>query len=222
MARTVPEALTALGAAPYTGRRLARIGGSPVGKLIYNLNVSLDGFVESLDHGLDWSVVDDELHTWFNDRSRSLDAELYGRRIYELMAAHWPTAESDPSSTEPEREFARIWNAMPRIVFSTTLDSVGPNCRLVTGDVADRLAEIRSEFPGDLGVAGATLASAFVERGLVDEYRLVVHPVILGAGTRMFPALQDRIGLRLLETRTFSSGVVYLGYETVRRKSVPD
>jgi dihydrofolate reductase len=187
-----------------------------MGKLIYNLNVSLDGFIETVDHGLDWSVVDDELHTWFNDRSRSLDAELYGRRIYELMAAHWPTAESDPSVTETEREFARIWNAMPRIVFSTTLESVRPGCRLVAGDVADRLAEIRAEFPGDLGVAGATLASEFIDRGLVDEYRLVVHPVILGAGRPFFPALRNSIGLRLMEAHVFASGVVYLGYETIR------
>jgi dihydrofolate reductase len=187
-----------------------------MGKLIYMLNVSLDGFVESVDHGLDWTLVDDELHSWFNDRSRSLDAELYGRRIYELMAAYWPTAESDPSSTAPEREFARIWNAMPRIIFSTTLKSVRPGCRLVAGDVAERLAEVRSEFPGDLGVAGATLASAFIERGLVDEYRLVVHPVILGAGRPFFPALRDRVDLRLVETRAFGSGAVYLGYETVR------
>ena len=187
-----------------------------MGKLIYNLNVSLDGFVETVDHRLDWGLVDDELHTWFNERSRSLDAELYGRRIYELMAAYWPTAGSDPTATEPEREFARIWNAMPRIVFSRTLGSVRPGCRLVAGDVGERLAEIRSEFPGDLGVAGPTLASAFIERGLIDEYRLVVHPVILGAGTPMFPALRDPIGLQLLETQTFGSGVMYLGYETKR------
>ncbi len=187
-----------------------------MGKLIYTLNVSLDGFVETVDRRLDWSLVDDELHSWFNERSRSLDAELYGRRIYELMSAYWPTAASDPSVTETEREFARIWNAMPRIVFSTTLEAVGPGSRLVAGDVADRLAEIRSEFTGDLGVAGATLASAFIERGLVDEYGLVVHPVILGEGRPFFPALRDRIGLRLRETRTFGSGVVYLGYETIR------
>jgi dihydrofolate reductase len=188
-----------------------------MGKLIYTFNVSLDGFVETVDHSLDWSVPDDELHTWFNGLSRSLDASLYGRRLYELMAAHWPTAGSDPATTEPEREFARIWNEKPIIVFSTTLDSVGPNCRLVSGDVGDRLAELRSEFAGDLEVAGPTLASAFIERGLVDEYRLVVHPVILGAGTPFFPPLADPIGLRLFETRTFESGVVYLGYETVRQ-----
>ena len=187
-----------------------------MGKLIYLFNVSLDGFVETVDHSLDWTFVDDELHDWFNEQSRTHDASLYGRRLYELMAAHWPTAESDPAATEPEREFARIWNATPKIVFSTTLDSVGPGCRLVSGDVGDRLAEIRSEFPGDLEVGGPTLASAFIERGLVDEYRVVVHPVVLGAGTPYFPVLGDRVGLRLLETRTFGSGVVYLGYETVR------
>ena len=187
-----------------------------MGKLIYLFNVSLDGFVETVDHRLDWTVVDDELHTWFNEQSRAVDASLYGRRLYELMAAYWPTAESNPAATETEREFARIWNATPKIVFSTTLDSVGPGCRLVAGDVGDRLAEIRSEFPGDLEVGGPTLASAFIERGLVDEYRVVVHPVVLGAGTPYLPALKDHIGLRLLETRRFESGVVYLGYETVR------
>lgn len=187
-----------------------------MGKLIYCLNTSLDGFVETVDHGLDWTGVDDELHTWFNEQTRSLEASLYGRRMYEVMAAYWPTAASHPAATGPMLEFARIWNATPKIVFSTTLDSVGPGCRLVAGDVGDRLAELRSEFQGDLAVSGPTLASAFIERGLVDEYRIVVHPVILGAGTPLFPILRDRVGLRLLETHTFGSGVVYLGYETVR------
>lgn len=187
-----------------------------MGKLIYTFNVSLDGFVESVDRRLDWAVVDDELHTWFNDQTRALDATLYGRRLYEVMAAYWPTGASDPVATEPMREFARLWNAMPKIVFSSSLDAVGPGCRLMAGDVGDRLAELRAEFPGDLGVGGPTLASAFIERGLVDEYRLVVHPVILGAGRPLFPALREGISLRLRETRTFSTGVVYLGYEAVR------
>ena len=183
-----------------------------MGKLIYLMNVSLDGFVETPDHGLDWTVVDEDLHTWFNDQERRTDASLYGRRLYEVMAAYWPTAESDPSATEVELDFARIWNAKPKIVFSTTLETVAWNSRLVTGDVGEELAKLRLEFDGDLGVGGPTLASAFVERGLVDEYRLVVHPVVLGAGTPFFAALNRPIGLRLLETRTFESGVVYLGY----------
>jgi dihydrofolate reductase len=187
-----------------------------MGRLIYLLNVSLDGFVETPDHSLDWTIVDDELHTWFNDRMRELDASIYGRGLYEVMAAYWPTGESDPASTETEREFARIWNAMPKVVFSTTLTTVAWNSRLVRGDVADELARLRQEFQGDLDVGGATLAAEFIRRGLVDEYGLVVHPVVLGAGTPFFPPLDSPIRLRLIETRTFRSGVVYLGYEAVR------
>ncbi|MGH2357948.1 MAG: dihydrofolate reductase family protein [Candidatus Limnocylindria bacterium] len=186
-----------------------------MGKLIYLLNVSLDGYIETPDHSLDWTTVDDELHTWFNDRTRELDASLYGRRLYELMSAYWPTAETDPSATTAMVEFARIWNAMPKVVFSSTLASVDWNSRLVTGDVGDELASLRAEFDGDLAVGGPTLASAFIRRGLVDEYRLVVHPVILGAGTPFFPQLETSIRLQLTETRRFDSGVVYLGYAAV-------
>ena len=187
-----------------------------MGKLIYLLNVSLDGYVEAPDHGLDWTVVDEELHTWFNEQQRGVNASLYGRRLYELMSAHWPTAESDPTATDAMREFARVWNATPKIVFSSTLATVEGNNRLVRGDVADELAKLREEFDGDLNVGGATLASAFIRRGLVDEYRLVVHPVILGAGTPFFPKLETPIRLRLTDTRTFQSGVVYQGYAAVR------
>jgi dihydrofolate reductase len=183
-----------------------------MGKLIYLMNVSLDGYVETPDHDLSWTVVDEELHTWFNDQERGTDASLYGRRLYELMAAHWPTAESDPAAPAYMIEFARIWNAKPKIVFSTSLDKVVGNSRLVHGDVGEELARLRTEFKGDLHVAGPTLASSFIERGLVDEYRLVVHPVILGAGTPFFPKLERPIRLRLTETRRFESGAMYLGY----------
>ncbi|MDQ2966374.1 MAG: dihydrofolate reductase family protein [Chloroflexota bacterium] len=152
------------------------------------------------------------MHTWFNDQARTTDASLYGRRLYEVMAAYWPTAESDPSATPAMLDFARIWNAKPKIVFSTTLENVGWNSRLVSGDVGDELAKLKVEFDGDLDVGGPTLASAFMERGLVDQYQLLVHPVVLGAGAPFFPPLNRPIGLRLVETRTFESGVVYLGY----------
>jgi dihydrofolate reductase len=185
-----------------------------MGRLIYSLNVSLDGYVESRQGDLDWSVVDDELHSWFNDRFRTIDASLYGRGLYETMAAYWPTAEQDPEATETEREFARIWNSTPRIVFSTTLREVGPGSRLVQGDVGEIPAAVREEFRGDLEVAGATLASEFVRRGLVDEYQVLIHPVILGGGKRYLPELESPIPLRLTDTRTFGSGVVYLGYRT--------
>lgn len=187
-----------------------------MGRLIYMLNVSLDGFVETPEHSLDWTVVDDELHTWFNDRTRELDASLYGRGLYELMSAHWPTAQADPQATDVEREFGRIWMAMPKIVFSSTLGSVDHNSRLVRGDVGEELERVRSEFSGDLDVGGATLAASFIRRGLVDEYHLLVHPVAIGAGTPYFPAIDEPLRLRLLEEHTFGSGVKLLRYEPLR------
>lgn len=183
-----------------------------MGKLIYLFNVSLDGYVETPDHSLDWAIVDDEIHQWFNDQMRSLDAEMYGRRLYEIMAAYWPTGESDPNSTAVTREFAQIWNALPKIVFSHSLDRVDWNSRLVEGDVGEAFARVREEFSGDIGVGGPTLAAQFIERGLVDEYRLLVHPVILGGGKPFFPGLDRPVGLRLIETRQFQSGAVYLRY----------
>jgi len=181
-----------------------------MGKLIYSLNVSLDGFVETPDHGLDWATVDEELHTWFNDQARTLDASLYGRRMDELMSAYWPTAEDDPSATM--REFARIWKPMPKIVFSTSLDYVAHNARLVHGDVGTVLDGLRREFDGDLDIGGPNLAGQFVRRGLVDEYQLIVHPVVLGAGTQFWPELDTPRRLRLVETRTFASGAELRSY----------
>jgi dihydrofolate reductase len=177
-----------------------------VGKLIYSMNVSLDGFVETPDHGLEWAIVDEEVHTWFNDQARTLDATLYGRRMSELMAAYWPTGEDDPAATDAMREFSRIWKPMPKIVFSSSLEGVEHNGRLVQGDVGTVLEELRGEFDGDFDVGGPNLAGQFVRRGLVDEYRLVMHPVVLGAGTPFWPALNAQLRLRLLETRTFASG----------------
>jgi dihydrofolate reductase len=184
-----------------------------MGKLIYCLNVSVDGFVETPDKSLAWTRVDDEVHSWFNDHMREIEASLYGRRLYELMSAHWPTVGSEPEATDVERDFGRLWLDTPKIVFSTTLKSVDFNSRLVSGDVGEQLARVRTEFQGDLEVAGANLASQFVRRGLVDEYQLMVHPVVLGAGTPFFPPLDAPIDLQLTETRTFDSGVTLLRYE---------
>ena len=183
-----------------------------MGKLIYLLNVSIDGFVEAPDGSLAWTTIDDEIHTWFNDQMRRLAGTIYGRRLYEVMAAHWPTAEDDPTVTDVEREFARIWNRMPKFVFSSTLDRVEHNARLVHGDVGTVLEELRREFDGDLGVAGPNIAGQFVRRGLVDEYRLVVHPVVLGAGKPFWPELDAPLPLRLVETRAFASGVEFRSF----------
>jgi dihydrofolate reductase len=183
-----------------------------MGKLIYSLNGSLDGYIETPDQSLEWATVDEDVHQWFNEQTRTLDASLYGRRMYEVMAAYWPTAEDDPAATEVTREFARLWNPMPKIVFSTSLDRVDHNARLVRGDVGDVLDALRTEFQGDLDVGGADLAGQFVRRGLVDEYQLMIHPVVLGAGTPFWPMLDGPLRLRLTETRRFASGVMLLSY----------
>jgi dihydrofolate reductase len=183
-----------------------------MGKLIYLMNVTLDGYVETPDHGLDWGTVDEELHFWFAEHMRAVDASLYGRRLYEVMAAYWPGSEADPNATPAMRAFGTAWRETPRFVFSSSLESVDHG-RVVRGDdVGAELARIREEFDGDLEVGGPTLAASFIRRGLVDEYRLVVHPVVLGAGTPYLPPLGSPIKLRQTESRRFGSGVLYIGY----------
>jgi dihydrofolate reductase len=187
-----------------------------MGKVIFLMNVSLDGYIETPDHSLDWTVVDDELHTWFNERLRATEVSVYGRRLFEVMNAHWPTYEADPTATGPMLEFGRIWNAKQKVVVSNSMQEAPPGWRLTSGDPETILEELRRDFRGDFEIAGPTLAAGFIRRGLVDEYQLVVHPVILGGGKPFFPALERPAGLRLLETRTFSSGVVYLGFAARR------
>ncbi len=186
------------------------------------MNVSLDGFIAAPDGSLDWTAVDDELHTWFNDHARSMSASLYGRRLYDTMAAYWPTASGDPDATGPMLEFAAIWNRTPRYVFSRTLDHVEHNSQLVRDvDIGQALAAIRDDVDGDIEIGGADLAHQFIRRGLVDEFRPVVHPVVLGAGIRFLPDTDEPLRLELFETRRFASGVVYLGYRVVRRPRDP-
>lgn len=183
-----------------------------MGRLIYSLSVSLDGFAATSDGGLGWATIDHEIHSWFNEQARTLDASLYGRRMYELMASYWPGAEDDPDASEPEREFSSIWKPMPKVVFSSTLERVEHNARLVSGDVGEVLARLRREFGGDLDVAGPTLAGQFVRRGLVDEYRLAIHPVVLGSGLPFWPKLDAPLSLKVTDTHRFASGVELRSY----------
>jgi len=182
-------------------------------KVIYSMGVSLDGFIEAPNRELDWSTPDEELHRFWNDQAREMGTCLYGRRLYELMADYWPTADTNTSAPEHVVEFARIWRDMPKIVFSTTLEKVDWNSRLVRDNIAEEVTKLKAQPGKDMDVGGPTLASTFMRLGLIDEYRLVVHPVVLGGGTPFFPGLDNTISLRLAETRTFGSGVVYLRYQ---------
>jgi dihydrofolate reductase len=184
-----------------------------MGKLIYSMNVSLDGFVETPDHSLGWATIDEEVHSWFNEQAKAVDASLYGRRMYELMSDYWPTAADEPDAPPVIVEFAGIWRETPKIVFSSKLQSVDWNSRLVRGEPAEELAALRGEFRGKLDLGGATLAASFIRAGLVDEFWLVVHPVVLGSGMPYWPEMDEPLKLRLIDSRRFDSGVVYLGYE---------
>lgn len=181
-------------------------------KVIYSMFVSLDGFIEGPNRDLDWHIVDEELHKYVNDQERGIDTHLYGRRMYEVMS-YWQTADTNPSSPEYEVEYAHIWKSIPKIVFSKTLERVEGNARLVRENIAEVIAKLKEQPGKDLGLGGANIAATFLRLGLIDEYRLYVHPVVLGGGAPMFPALDDRINLRLVETRAFGSGVVLLRYQ---------
>jgi dihydrofolate reductase len=188
-----------------------------MGRLIYSMSVSLDGFVNTSSASLDWVRVDEELHRVFNEEARSVSAFIYGRRLYELMTAYWPTAGADPAATPAEVDFAQIWRDKPKIVVSRTLERVEWNSRLVPTGIVEEVARLKEEPGYDMGVGGPTTAATLMKAGLIDEYRVYVNPVILGAGTPFFPELEDRIGLEPLETRAFGSGVVLLRYGRVGR-----
>ena len=187
-----------------------------MGRVLFHLSVSVDGFFEGPDHDLSWQLVDEELHQHFNDESRGVRAFLEGRVTHELMAAYWPTADQAPDATPLIVDFARIWCDMPKVVFSRTLESVDWNSRLERGDPVEVVRKLKAETEGSLEVAGATLAAPIVQAGLVDEYRIVIAPTAVGGGTPFFPALPSWISLRLLENRTFPGGTVLLRYEPKR------
>lgn len=180
-------------------------------KLIYSMGVSLDGFIAGPAGEIDWGVPDEELHRFHNQQTRELGVHLCGRRLYEAMVS-WETADQDPSASDVVVEFARTWQQLPKIVFSTTLDTVEGNARLVRGDPASEVARLKAQPGKDIAVGGAWLAAGLMQAGLIDECRLFVSPVLVGGGTSFFGPLDSRQYFQLAETRTFSERVVYLRY----------
>jgi dihydrofolate reductase len=181
-------------------------------KVNYAMSVSLDGFIETTDGDISWADPDEELHSHFNERESDIDIHFYGRRLYENMAAYWPSADKNPSALKVEIEYARLWKEMKKIVFSKTLKKVDWNSQLVSGNIAEVVNRLKEEPGKDMSVGGAGLAAAFMQLGLIDEYYLYVHPIILGGGKPMFRHLGDKINLQLVETRKFGRGVVLLRY----------
>jgi dihydrofolate reductase len=185
-------------------------------KIVVFMSVSVDGFFEGPDHDIDWHLVDDELHRHFNSQLRAMGAFLDGRVTYELMAGFWPTADADADSPEPVREFAGIWRDMPKIVFSRTLERADWNTTIRRDVVVEEIRALKAEPGGDLALGGADLAATFRRLDLIDEYRLYVHPILLGRGTPLFRASDGRSSLRLVESRAFGNGVVLLRYDRAK------
>jgi dihydrofolate reductase len=185
-------------------------------KLVYGMNVTLDGYVAAPGDDLGWGVASEELFAWWLDEERAIGTLLYGRRLWEAMSSYWPTGDQQPDATAAQIEFARNWRDTPKVVFSSTITHVDWNTRLVTGDAISEITRLKAEGGEPMRVGGASLAGAAMREGLVDEYTIVTHPVLVGGGTPFFTALDGRVNLNLMETRTFPDGVVLTRYQTTR------
>ncbi|MGW3645435.1 dihydrofolate reductase family protein [Streptomyces sp. NPDC000878] len=182
----------------------------------YSMSVSLDGYIVGPDGGFDWAMPDKEVFRFWIDEIRDVGVHLMGRRLYETML-YWETADQDPSLGEAELEWIALWNPLPKVVFSTTLSAVQGNARLASGSVAEEIARLRAEpGEGEIAIGGATLAAEAAASGLIDEYRTMVYPVLVGGGIPYFPRHERRVDLELVETRTFNSKVVYLRHRVTR------
>ena len=185
-------------------------------KMTFGMNVSLDGYIAAPGGDLGWGVPSDELFQWWSDRVGATGLALYGRKLWETMSSHWPAAGQQPGATPAEIEYAHRWRTMPKVVFSSTVDKVDWNTRLFTGDAVAEITRLKAEDGEPMRVGGAALAGAAMRAGLIDEYEIVTHPVLVGGGTPFFTALDSWVNLNLVETRTFPGGVVLTRYETRR------
>jgi dihydrofolate reductase len=182
----------------------------------YSMSVSLDGYIVGPDGEFGWTAPDEEVFSFVTDEIRQVGVHLLGRRLYETML-YWETAEQDPSLDDSMLEWAAIWKPLTKVVFSRTLSAVQGNARLASGGLAEEIERLRGEAAeGDIAIGGATLAAEAAALGLIDEYRARVCPVLLGGGAPFFPQRERRVDLELVETRPFSSGVVYLHYRVTR------
>jgi dihydrofolate reductase len=181
----------------------------------YSMSVSLDGYIVGPDGNFDWTMPDEVFRFWI-DEIRGVGVHLMGRRLYETML-YWETADQDPSLDDAELEWAALWKPLPKVVFSTTLSEVQGNARLASDGLAEEIERLRAEpGEGEIAIGGATLAAEAAELGLMDEFRPMVYPVLVGGGIPFFPQHERRVDLELVETRTYSSRVVYLHYRVAR------
>lgn len=181
----------------------------------YSMGVSLDGYIAGPDGDFAWTEPDPEVFRFWTDEIRHVDVHLLGRRLYETML-YWETADQ-ATLDDAEREWVALWNPLPKVVFSTTLSEVRGNARLASGSPAEEIETLRAEpGTGEIAIGGATLAAEAAASDLIDEYRAIVHPVLVGGGIPFFPRRERRVDLELVENRSLGSGVVYLRHRVVR------
>src|SRR5579863_678149 len=180
-------------------------------KVFLFMMVTLDGFFEGPDHSIDWHNVDEEFNEFAIDQLNEVDALLFGRVTYEGMASYWPT----PFAIEDDPDVAGKMNAIPKLVFSRTLDRAEwSNSRLVKENIAGEVSQLKQQEGCDLAIFGsANLAMSLLQMGLVDELRLMVNPVVLGKGKSLFEGIHEKLNLKLIKTRAFRSGNVLLYYQ---------
>jgi len=184
-----------------------------VAKLSYSAITSLDGFIEDGQGRFDWAAPDEELHACVNDQERAIGTYLYGRRMYETMVA-WETMSTGEEQTAVVRDYAQIWRAADKVVFSSTLDAVASErTRIERSADPEALGRLKGASGRDLSIGGPGLAAVAIRAGLVDEIHLFLHPVIVGAGKPALPS-GARVGLELLDEGRFASGVVHLHYRS--------
>jgi dihydrofolate reductase len=190
-----------------------------VRSVTYSMNTSLDGYIVGPDGRFDWSAPDKDVFRFWIEEIRGVGVHLMGRRLYETML-YWETAEQEQSLDDDELEWVRLWNPLPKVVFSNTLTSVQGNARLATGSVAEEIERLRAEpGDGDIAIGGAALAAQAAAAGLIDEYLQIVYPVLVGGGIPFFARDERHVNLELVETRTFNSKFVYLRYRVTRETS---
>jgi dihydrofolate reductase len=178
-----------------------------MGRLHYMAICSLDGYINDADGGFAWAEPDPEVHAFVNDLERTIGTYLYGRRMYETMAV-WQTI-GGPEHPAVENDYAEVWRAADKIVYSTTLESVSTPRTRLERDLDPQAVQQLKASAGDLGVGGAELAGHLLRAGLVDDVHHLVHPVVVGGGTRALPD-GVRLDLELVDERRFAGGVVYL------------
>lgn len=186
------------------------------GRFVYWMNVSVDLLIEHAPDeqgGGSWMSIGDSLHREFNRRAQAMSMLVEGRRIYETMESFWPSARHDQSLSEVVREYGEIWTSKPKRLISRTRTEAQYNTEVIGGDDAiTQLAALRANTEGDLGVGGATLATALLHAGLLDEVMLFTHPVVLGRGRPLFDSVTAPIELELIEQQTYAGGVTLHRY----------